>query len=272
MMDVEAAFVSDSQPAELVEPCEASFDDPAMASESLRGIDTSPRDPGGDVPAPACLAAAVMIVGLVGMQLVGPPARPATLAGNGGNGVDEILEWRAVMDIGAGQEKSQRDALPVRRQVAFCARPAAIRWVGAGGKAPLLAAIDDPSTHARLQSIRSASRKRRSNSRCSRSHTPHACQSRKRRQHVTPEPQPSSNGSICQGMPVRSTNRMPVRAARAETRGRPPRGINGSGGSSGSIITHRESGTSGLAIPTHESNQPRRTRVLKPALNTERIA
>jgi hypothetical protein len=68
-------------------------------------------------------------------------------------------------------------------------------------------------------------------------------------------------------MPVRSTNKMPVRAARAETRGRPPRGINGSGGSSGSIITHKESETSGLAIPSHESHQPRRTRVLKPALN-----
>ena len=266
MMDVEAALVSDSQPAEFVEPCETSFDDPAMASESLRGIDTAPRDPGSDVPTPACFAAAVMIVGLVGMQLVGPPARSATLAADGGNGVDEVLEWRAVMDIGAGQEKSQRDALPVRRQVAFCARPAAIRWVGTGREAPLLAAIDEPSTQARLQSIRSASRKRRSNSRCNRSQTPHACQSRRRRQHVTPEPQPSSNGSICHGMPVRSTNKMPVRAARAETRGRPPRGINGSAGSSGSTINHRESGTSGLAIPSHESHQPRRTRVLKPAL------
>jgi len=61
---------------------------------------------------------------------------PATLASDDGNGVDEILKWRAVMDVGAGQEKSQRDALPDRRQVAFCARPVAIRWVGAGGRAP----------------------------------------------------------------------------------------------------------------------------------------
>ena len=78
MMDVEAALVSDSQPAEFVEPCETSFDDPAMASKFLRGIDAATRDPGGDVPTPACFAAAVMIVGLVGMQLVGPPARLRT--------------------------------------------------------------------------------------------------------------------------------------------------------------------------------------------------
>jgi hypothetical protein len=47
-------------------------------------------------------------------------------------------------------------------------------------------------------------------------------QSRRRRQHVIPDPQPSSCGSICQGMPLRRTNRMPVRHARSETRGRPP--------------------------------------------------
>ena len=41
-----------------------------------------------------------------------------------------------------------------------------------------------------------------------------ACQSRGRRQQVMPEPQPSSFGSIRLGMPLRSTNRMPVRHAR----------------------------------------------------------
>jgi hypothetical protein len=41
-----------------------------------------------------------------------------------------------------------------------------------------------------------------------------SCQSRGRRQQVMPEPQPSSFGSIRLGMPLRSTNRMPVRHAR----------------------------------------------------------
>ena len=36
-------------------------------------------------------------------------------------------------------------------------------------------------------------------------------------------------------MPVFSTNRIPVSAARSDTRGRPPLGFGGSGGSSGAI-------------------------------------
>jgi hypothetical protein len=40
---------------------------------------------------------------------------------------------------------------------------------------------------------------------CNRSQM-HSCrQSRKRRQHVIPDPQPSSRGNICHGMPLRST-------------------------------------------------------------------
>jgi len=46
--------------------------------------------------------------------------------------------------------------------------------------------------------------------------------STKRRQHVLPEPYPNSRGNICHGNPPRSTNRMPVSAARSETRSRMP--------------------------------------------------
>jgi hypothetical protein len=86
------------------------------------------------------------------------------------------------------------------------------------------------------------------------SHTPACCQSRRRRQQVMPEPQPISWGSISHGMPERRTNRMPVRAARSGTRGRPPLGLGGSGGRSGSITAHRSSGRRGLLMPrpTHK--------------------
>ena len=43
---------------------------------------------------------------------------------------------------------------------------------------------------------------------------------------------------------------MPVRAARSGTRGRPPLGLGGSGGSSGSTIAHKSSGRRGLLIGT----------------------
>jgi hypothetical protein len=38
-----------------------------------------------------------------------------------------------------------------------------------------------------------------------RSHPPARCQSRKRRQHVIPDPHLSSCGSLCQGIPLRRT-------------------------------------------------------------------
>ena len=82
-----------------------------------------------------------------------------------------------------------------------------------------------------------------------RSRTPARCQSRRRRQHVIPDPHPSSCGSICQGMPLRRTKRRPVRQARSETRGRPPFGRRGGVGKNGSTRSHNGSGSSAAAIP-----------------------
>ncbi len=269
-MDVGAAFVADCQATELVEPGEAALDDPAVAAELLGAFDAASGDPWHDVSAPAGITAAAVIVGFVGVQLVGPLPGTSRFAADGGNCIDQRFERHAVVDVGAGQQNGQRDTLPIRREMAFRAGPPAIRGVRTRGVAPFFAAMDDPSTQARLQSIRSASRNRRSNSRCSRSQTPAACQSRNRRQHVTPEPQPSSMGSMAHGMPERSTKRMPVSAARAGTGGRPPCRRIGAGGNSGSMIAHSESDIRGEAIPSHESPYPRRTRVLKRALNRQR--
>jgi len=48
--------------------------------------------------------------------------------------------------------------------------------------------------------------------------------------------------------PLRSTNRIPVRQARSDTRGRPPCGFGIEAGRSGRIKLHRASGTSAAAI------------------------
>jgi hypothetical protein len=71
----------------------------------------------------------------------------------------------------------------------------------------------------------------------------------KRRQHVLPEPHPISSGNICRGNPPRSTNRMPVSAARSETRGRPPcRARRWGFGSKGSRRAHSASSKRGCAM------------------------
>src|SRR4051812_12588774 len=64
-----------------------------------------------------------------------------------------------------------------------------------------------------------------------------------------PDPQPISWGSISQGMPLFSTNKMPVSsAARSSTRGLPPLGLGGSSGNSGSTTSQSSSVTSSLAM------------------------
>lgn len=73
----------------------------------------------------------------------------------------------------------------------------------------------------RDQSIRSASRSFASSTSCSRSQTPAACQSRRRRQQLMPLPQPISRGSRSQRRPVCRMNRMPVSTARSSSGLRP---------------------------------------------------
>jgi hypothetical protein len=248
MMDVEPTLVANCQPAEAVDPSEGSLDDPSVATEPLAAIDASPCNARLDLPTVAGAAAAAMVIGLVGVQLIRPASGSAALSGNGWDRVEQTLERHTVVDVGPGQDKCERDTTAIRDQVTLGAGPASIRWIWPCGGSPLFAAMDELSMQARLQSIRSESRSCRSNSRCRRSHTPAACQSRSRLQHVTPDPHPISAGSISHGMPVRRTNKMPVSAARAGTEGRPPFGFGEGGGRSGSMISHSESDTRAAGI------------------------
>lgn len=157
------------------------------------------------------------------------------------------------MDVRPRQLQSEGDALRIGDDVALRARLAPIGRVRARRWPPLLAAIEALSREARLKSMPFWRPSRSRSACCRRSHTPAFCQSRKRRQQVIPEPQPISRGSNSHGVPERSTNRIPVSAARSEVRGRPPFGLARSGGSSGAISAHRPSGRSGLAISTQRA-------------------
>jgi len=105
-MSIEAAFVPNGEPSEAVDPGEASFDDPSVTAEFLRGVLTPSRDAGANIALLAGITAPPVIVGFVGVKLAWPAARTAALAGNSRNGVDEFFERHAVMDIGASQQKA----------------------------------------------------------------------------------------------------------------------------------------------------------------------
>ena len=250
-MDIGAAFVADGKPAEAIEPGLGSLDHPAMAAEFFAAVDTAPCDAVDDAASSASGAAGSCVIGFVGMQLGGPEARPATPALDGGNGVEGAFQPSAVVVVGRADQADQRSASSVDHNMALRARFAAIRRVRAAFASPFFAGTEDVSSAARLQSICSARPSRSRRARCRRSHTPIACQSRSRRQHVMPEPQPISWGSISQGMPERSTNKMPVNAARLPTGGRPPLGLGFSAGNNGSTIAHNSSDKSCLFMPQH---------------------
>jgi len=117
--------------------------------------------------------------------------------------------------------------------------------------------MEQLSTTARDQSIWSSRASQSSRAKWISSHTPANCQSRRRRQHVIPDPKPSSCGSICHGMPLRRTKTMPARHARSETRGRPPVGRLGELGRKGSTRSHNASGSSAAAIAVQRTSLPR---------------
>src|SRR5262245_40957124 len=246
LMDVRPAFIAHGQAAIAVEPGERAFHDPPMSAQFLAGVDAFAGDAHADVALRQGPATARNVVGLVGMALVWPLAAPTRRGLDRRNGVPDRLEDRRVVTIGARQERGEWESSALDHTMALRARFAAIRGIRADGFAPLLAGMLAESRLARLQSMRSASPNRSRRVRCKASHTRAACQSRNRRQHVTPLPQPISGGSRSQGMPVLSTKMMPVSTARSETRGRPPLGLGDSGGSSGATRAQSSSLTSGF--------------------------
>src|SRR5262249_20536818 len=105
--------------------------------------------------------ATLMVVGFVRMQLVGASTWTTSPARDREHRVEQGFERDAVVDVRAGQEERERDAAAIRDEVTLGTGSATVRRVRSGCRAPLLAASDALSTQAGLQSIRSASRRRR---------------------------------------------------------------------------------------------------------------
>jgi hypothetical protein len=248
-MDVGAALVADGESPEAVDPCEGAFNDPAVPPKALGRFDATTSDAWNDAPCATRCPGFARVECLVAVQLVGSEAGTADGLLDGWDAVQQRLEQRGVGDVGSAQLDCEWDALAVDEKVVFRPGPAAIRRVRADFiGAPFFAAMLEPSIAARDQSMAPRSPSSSSTNRCSAGQTPTSVQSRILRQQVTPEPQPISSGNMRHWMPVRRTNRIPVSAARSGTRGRPPSGFGGSGGSNGSIRSHSASDTSGFAM------------------------
>ena len=248
-MDICSALITDFQAAIAVQPSKSSLDDPTMFTEFLATFYSSPGNPWDDPTLSQNLAIMQTVVAFVGMEFLRTPSRSAMLLTNGRDGIHHRFQHRRFVHIGGCVPYDERDSSSFDHKMALRARFSAIRWVRAGRFAPPGAGTMPASRLARDQSNCSASASVSNSFWCSRSQTPASCQSRNRRQQVIPLPQPISIGSISQGMPVRKTNRTPARAARLETRGLPPFGFSGSGGSRDSMFCHSSSLTKCFAMP-----------------------
>jgi hypothetical protein len=160
-------------------------------------------------------------------------ARSSSLSLQAWDGVNQCEGLLRVITVGPSELNGERNPATVADQIALAAQLGPISRVRSRLQPPKTARIELPSTTARVQSISPKRASQSSKEKWITCQMPASCQSRNRRQQVMPEPQPSSCGSISQGIPLRRTNRIPVRQARSRKRGLPPLGLRGEGGNSG---------------------------------------
>ena len=256
-MNIVTTLVADGEASLAVEPGEGALHHPPVPAQLLTALYSFTRYATLDAALAKSLAAPGYVIRLVSMQLVRALARSSSLTSwtlDRFYAVHHLLEHYGVVGVGSGEFHRQRYALALDHNMALRARFALICGVRPNSRSfwvPFFTPLAGTVSESRLaldQSILSASPRRSRSARCNLRHTPFLCQSRNLRQQVTPLPQPISWGSISQGRPLRSTKMIPARAARSGTRGRPPFGLGGSAGSSGSTISQSSSGTSGLLI------------------------
>src|SRR5690606_27873741 len=142
----------------------------------------------------------------------------------------------------------QRLSPGITNYMPFTAVFRAIRGIGSGMAHPKTARTEALSMMTRDNRIAPRFPRRRNSRRWSSGHTPswvHCC---RRRQHVTPLPQPISTGNRFQGTPLLRTKIIPAKAARFDTGGRPPLGDGVCFGNSGSISSHNLFGTNAAML------------------------
>lgn len=251
-MNVEPSLVTNGQAPEAVEPGKRPLHHPPMLAQLLTALDTTPGDTRYDASLAQRLPVSLGVVSFVSVHLVRSRARSSSPTLDGRNSIYHLRKHRSIRHVSACTLQSEGYASSFDHKMALRAWFAFIRRVRSCSFLPFftpLALTVCESKQALDQSISPALLRVSSSTLCSLFHTPAFSQSRSRRQHVMPLPQPISCGSISHCKPDLSTNMMPVSAARLGMRGRPPFGLGGSGGKSGSITSHNSFGINGFAIP-----------------------
>jgi hypothetical protein len=240
-------LVTEFEPAEVSEPTQGAFDHvPRFAQTTPVPTRWTGRGQERFNPQPAYhRRQGLGAIGRVPLQHLGFGPRGATGSGQGGHPDQQGQRHILIAAVRRRRLDQQRQTLGFGQHMAFTAGLGPIRRIGTGVRPPKSARTLALSSTARCRFSAPALPNNASRSACSLGQTSSWVQRAKRRQQVLPLPHCISAGKACNGMPVRSTKTMPVKAWRGETRGRPPWGEGlGSGGRSGSICSHSSSGTS----------------------------
>ena len=189
-MDLGTTLVADAQATEVVQVGEAALHDPPLATQTGAVRDAPAGDQRLDVAPAQEPAILVVVVTAVGQQAIRLAAGSATLASDGAGvqGVQQRHELGDVVAVAGGECDRQRDARGIDQQVVLRAWAGAIDRGWPRQEPPKRARTWEPSMAARDQSIAPAALRRTSRRWCNASQTPARCQSRSRRQQVTPEP------------------------------------------------------------------------------------
>jgi hypothetical protein len=229
-----------------MQPGEGALDHPTRAPEPAPVRLAAPGELGGNATPVEGVTMRLRVVAAVALNEArlapGTTGTPAERR----DGVDEGQQLRDVVPVRGGQNRGERNALRFREEVVLAARLTAIGWVRSSFFPPRSARSEALSTIARSRSSWPRSRRAANSVACSFFQTPARCQRARRLQHALPEPQPISLGSMFQGIPLRSTNRIPVNAARSGIGFRPAyrRRRDGRFGMRGAIWAHKASSTS----------------------------
>jgi len=220
-MNACSTFIAHVETAKLMEPRQRALDHPARPAEATAMARPAFRQLRLDPAAAKLITVGLRIIPTVALHQVRLAPRAAGSAAERRNAFDQRPQLRDVVPVGARQPRRKRNPLRVSENVMFRPRLTAIGRVRSSFFPPRSARTEALSTTARAKSSWPRWRNSANNTAWSRRQTPARCQRTNRRQHVLPDPQPISFGSICHGRPLRKTNRIPVNAARSGTRGRP---------------------------------------------------
>ena len=214
-MNARSTLIADGQSPKAMQPGDGPLDDPARASQPAAVWAPALGELRGDPALCELVAMRLRIVPAVALDESGFPSGSAATPAERGERVHQGEQLRDVVAVRGGQRRDERNPVRVGENMMFRPGLAAIGRVRSSFFPPRTARRDALSTTARARSSWPRCRNSSSRARWSRFQTPARCHRTSRRQHVVPDPQPISRGSMFQGRPLRSTNRIPVSTARS---------------------------------------------------------